>query len=140
MDVNLEPAALDQFQRSLERCLADPTFTSRFYARFVLSSDEIAALFAETDIAKQGVVLKRSLYLVMRAARGLEDGLEHLERIAESHSARGLGIEPRHYAHWLDTLIAVMRETDPAYEPALEVLWREVFGHCVAQMIAASGR
>lgn len=133
-----DPAALDRFSRSLERCLADPTFTSRFYARFLLSSDEVAALFARTDLKTQGLVLRQSLYLVMRAAYGLDDGLEHLGRIAESHSSRGLGIEERHYGLWLDALIAVMRETEPMYEEGLDELWRAVFQGCIDHMIAVS--
>ncbi len=138
MERILDPASLDRFTRSLERCLADPSFASRFYARFLLSSEEIAALFAHTELKTQGLVLRRSLYLVMRAAYGLEDGLEHLERIAESHSSRGLGIEERHYILWLDTLIAVMRETEPMYEEGLDDLWRAVFQGCIDHMIAVS--
>lgn len=134
----LSTEELDRFSRSLERCLADPSFTSRFYARFLLSSEEVAELFANTDLKRQGTVLKKSLYMVMRAANGLEDGLDHLARIAESHSSRQLRIQPHHYGYWLDSLIAVMRETEPAYEPGLEDLWRTVFQRIIDHMIAHS--
>ncbi|MCB9598011.1 MAG: globin [Sandaracinaceae bacterium] len=139
MEVGLTPGDLDRFQRSLERCLADATFASRFYARFLLANEEIAEKFANTDLKTQGTVLKRSLYLVMRAAHGLEDGLDHLERIAESHSHRKLAIPAHHYGIWLDTLILVMRETEPAYEDGLEELWRAVFQPCIDRMVGASG-
>ncbi|MEZ4337307.1 MAG: globin [Sandaracinaceae bacterium] len=118
MESELTPQELDRFTRSLERCLADPSFTSHFYARFLLSSEDIARRFDGIDLKRQATVLKSSLYLVMRAAHGLEDGLDHLARIAESHSANHLGVEPHHYRLWLDALLAVMRETGRLTSPA----------------------
>lgn len=137
MKTALTTEELDRFSRSLERCLADPSFTSRFYARFLLSSEEIPRVFAGTDLKRQGSVLKQSLYLVMRAAHGLEDGLEHLGRIAESHAERRLGVEPHHYELWLDALLLALRETDTAWEPGIDELWRKVFQRCIDHMLAA---
>jgi len=132
---SLAPETLDRFQRSLERCLSDHSFVSRFYARLMLSSDEVAKKFEGTDLKKQATVLKRSLYMVLRAAHQLEDGLEHLAAISRSHSARGLDISPRLYRHWLDTLLAVMRETEPDYEPELDQVWRAVLVPVIDHMI-----
>lgn len=132
------PAAdLERFQLSLERCLMDESFVSRFYARFLLSSDEVAAKFASTDLARQASMLKRSLYLVARAAYGLEDGLQHLQAIAESHSRRGLDIPPHLYEHWLETLLQVMRETETRYDEELEQVWRSCLQPCIDRMTGA---
>jgi len=123
--------SLAAFQSSLERCLADLTFTQRFYARFVLSSDEVAARFAHVDLKRQANVLRVSLYLVLRAAMGHGDGLEHLEEVARTHSKRGYDIPPHLYDHWLECLIAAARETDPRFDAEHEGHWRNCLVPCV---------
>ena len=95
----------------------------------------MAEKFANTDLKLQATVLKRSLYMVLRAAHQLEDGLDHLEKIAHSHSARGLDIKPHLYQHWLDTLIAVMRETETHYDESLDDAWRAVLQPIIDKMI-----
>lgn len=122
----------------MERCFADPSFLDRFYARFLLSNDEVARLFADVDMKKQSSVLKVSLYLVMRAARGLEDGLEHLARIADTHGKLGLDIGPHLYDHWLDTLIVVVSETDPDFEESLEATWRAALRPCIDHILGSA--
>lgn len=137
----LTPTDLERFERSLERRLADPTFTSRFYARFLLTNDEVAAKFAGTNMTRQASVLKRSLYLVLRAALGLEDGLEHLDDIARSHGHRRLGIPAEMYELWLDTLVTVALETaQPSESPEeIERLWRGALRPCIDRIVAPPG-
>ncbi len=132
-------ASLTPFQSSLERCLADMTFTQRFYARFVLSSDEVAARFAHVDLKRQANVLRVSLYLVLRAALGQRDGIEHLEEVGRTHSRHGYDIPPHLYAHWLDCLIAAARETDPHFDDGLETHWRSCLVPCVELMTRQHG-
>ncbi len=137
MKASPPPEKLERFQRSLERCLGDRTFISRFYARLLLSSDEVAKKFEHTDLKKQATVLKRSLYMVLRAAHRLDDGLDHLSKISESHSSRGLDIKPHLYQHWLETLIAVMRETETHYDEGLDDAWRAVLQPIIDHMVDA---
>ena len=127
----LDVDRLDRFQRSMERCLADTTFLSRFYARFLLSSDEVARLFENTDMKKQAEILKRSLYLVLRAAHGLEDGVEHLVQVRHTHGSRGLKIGAHLYQHWLDTLLTAAEETDPRWDDELHEIWRGALQPCI---------
>lgn len=131
--------SLAAFQQSLERCLADKTFTHRFYARFVLSSDEVAERFAKVDLKRQANVLRSSLYLVLRAAMGQRDGLDHLEEVARTHSQRGYDIPPHLYAHWLDCLVAAARETDPHFDAAHEAHWRACLVPCIERMTRKHG-
>ncbi|MBX7197592.1 MAG: globin [Sandaracinaceae bacterium] len=126
------PDSLPVFQASLERCLGDSTFTQRFYARFLLSSDEVAQRFAHVDLKRQSNVLRSSLYLVLRGAMGYEDGREHLENVAHTHGRLGIDI-PRHlYDYWLDCLVLAARETDPHFGPDHERHWRACLEPCIA--------
>lgn len=117
-------AQLEMFRDSLERCLADPTFTQRFYARFLLSHDEVERKFAHVDLKRQGKVLRASLYMVLRAALGHADGVEHLEELARTHSKLRHDVGPHLYEHWLDCLIAAARETDTSFGEGLADAWR----------------
>ena len=131
----LPPDELAGFQQSAERCFADSAFLGRFYERFLSSSDEVAKAFEKTDLKKQAETLKRSLYLVMRAAHGLEDGLDHLSEVAESHGKRGLNIGPHLYQYWLDALLATAGETDPQWDDELDKAWRATLQPCIDRMI-----
>jgi truncated hemoglobin YjbI len=129
--------SLPIFQDSLERCLADATFTQRFYARFVRSSDEVADRFKHVDLKRQANVLRSSLYLVLRGAMGHSDGLDHLDDVARTHGKKGLDI-PRHlYMHWLDCLLAAARETDPAFGAEHESHWRAALEPCIERLLRA---
>lgn len=127
-------AALESFRESLERCLADATFTQRFYARFLLASEEAASKFAQVDLKRQSNVLRSSLYLVLRAALGHPDGVEHLEDLGRSHARTRHDIDPHLYVHWLDSLIAAASETDPRFSPAVEKAWRAALEPCIERM------
>lgn len=136
MSANVSDAELAQFHLSLDRCLADRTFLSRFYARFILSNDEVAAKFSGVDLNRQSDMLRTSLYMILRAAGGHDDGMAHLEDIAHSHSERGYDIGPHLYEHWLNCLLQVASETDPEFDAEADLLWRRVLGPCIQKMIA----
>ena len=134
--MNRPNASLELFTRSMERCLSAPFFLDRFYARFLRSSDAIAAKFDGVDLQRQTAVLRASLYHVTRAAWGAHDGTQHLDEIAASHSKHGLDIHPGHYAHWLECLIATARETDSRFDDPTEASWRLHVGRAIDVMIA----
>lgn len=123
---------LARFQTSLDRCLGDPVFLKRFYARFLLADAAIAAKFAKTDLKKQANVLRASLYLVLRAAQGHQDGEHHLHEVGRTHSARGYAITSEQYAVWLRTLLEVAREVDREFDADCEAAWRACLEPCVA--------
>jgi hemoglobin-like flavoprotein len=125
-----------EFVRTMERCIARPAFFERFYTRFLASSPDIAAKFAKVDMKRQASVLRASLYHVMRAAQGMDDGLRHLEEIAESHSRRGHDIRPEHYETWLECLLAAARDVEPAFDATTEGAWRLHLGEAIHTMVA----
>lgn len=128
----------EAFEASLDRCVADPKFLTRFYARFRASNTEAAARFAHVDMARQERVLRASLYMIVRAAQGSEDGLQHLAEIAESHSKHNLNIGAQEYEHWLNSLLLTVRECDPNCNDEIVRAWRACIQPCIDAMIAHS--
>ncbi len=131
-------SALERFEASMNRCLADEGFLERFYETFMASSPEVAAKFKHTNFPRQVKMLEDSLRLVLKAASGLEEGREHLAKIAESHSQRGLNISPELYILWLQALVETAEKTDPEWTEALDQTWRAALRPCIDAMIAAA--
>lgn len=128
--------AIEVFHDSLTRCLGDPAFMDRFYDTFLASSDDVRSRFRGTDFARQKRMLKTSLFLIMLANDGQPEGVQHLERIAERHSARGLDIPPRLYVLWLDALLDTVRATDPRCDPSVLAAWDAMMAPGIAAMVA----
>lgn len=132
----VDSSVLERFQNSLDRCTVDQTFLQRFYARFLLTSEEIAERFEGVDLKRQTHVLRTSLYMVVRAASGFEDGIAHLQDIARTHSKDGYDIKPAFYEHWLEALLAAAAETDPDFDDETADAWTSILRPCIDIMIA----
>lgn len=124
------------FQASLDRCIIDPSFLTRFYARFRATNDEAARRFAHVDMRRQERVLRASLYMVLRAAQGGDDGLRHLAEIADSHSQLRHDIGPEEYKHWVNSLVLAVSDCDPEFSEDVERAWRTCIQPCIDRMIA----
>lgn len=133
----MAPVSYPVFENSLTRCLASPTFLSRFYARFMAAHPDIAERFRHTDLEKQARVMRTSLYMVLRAAAGHEDGIAHLREVGVTHGARKLDIRADHYATWVDSLVAVAREVDTSFDDTTESAWRENLAPCIEAVLTA---
>jgi hemoglobin-like flavoprotein len=96
------------------------TFFADFYRNF-LSRPEIRELFRDTDMARQGAMLRRSLFHLVAFYVSHEPSAE-LERIALVHSR--LGIADRHYDQWLDALLETVRVHDAECDEITELAWR----------------
>lgn len=138
MSLRIPPDTLARFETSLLCCLANTTFVDRFYARFLLANEEIAQLFARSNLQRQAKVLQASLYLVLRAASGHADGLSHLADVGRTHSGRRLGIQPHHYDIWLDTLLRVASEVDPKFDGATDAAWRACLAPCIEAVLGGA--
>ena len=110
-------------QSSYLRCCASPGFFDTFYDIFLAKSPEIAEKFAKTDFTRQKRMLKDSIFKMVRQASFDGEARAEIERIGDLHT-RQLDIRPGLYALWLDSLCAAIKQHDPGYTPALEVLWR----------------
>lgn len=94
-------------------------FFAAFYDRF-LNSPQIAAMFAQTDMARQIQMLKRSLFHLVTFYVTAEPSGE-LKRIAEVHA--NLGLKGEMFDEWLAALLATVREFDLQADEATELAW-----------------
>jgi len=115
------------FNDSLERCTAKPEFLQRFYDLFMSSSEQIAVKFKETNFVRQRRKLKASLYLLIYAMEGKPEGIAHLQRMAEVHGKKGLGIANWMYDRWLECLLTAVEEFDPHFTPETRTAWINAF-------------
>ncbi len=121
-----EPRALQIFDQSLRRCGADARFLDRFYERFLASSPKVGEKFANTDFVRQKRAVLASLHLILLAAQDPESPDRYLREVAGRHSSAQLGIGAELYDLWLDSLLATVREIDPAFGPEVEQAWEDV--------------
>lgn len=130
-------ADIECFNDSLTRCISEPRFLKRFYELFMASSPEVRDKFKQTDFQKQHRVLKASLFMIMLAADGHQEGLDHLASPGARHSKRGLDIPPHLYDLWLQCLIQIVRECDRLFTSETERIWRQMMEQGIASMKAA---
>jgi len=123
----MDPGVRDTFLASLARCRASAGFLEDFYRRFIGSSDEVRAKFANTDMQKQVRMLEDSLFVVAVAVQGEEGSPARAElpRLAARHSHKDLDIRPELYDIFLDRLLDTVRAHDPRFTSAIEAAWRQ---------------
>ncbi len=134
----MEVSEIGLFNDSLERCQANPKFLDRFYETFIASDKAVAAKFARTDLKRQRMMLKASLYLLLEASgrSPSAESLAHLEHIAVLHDRNHRDIPPDMYELWLDCMIRTVREFDPQCTERTEEAWRTVLGQGISVMQA----
>jgi hypothetical protein len=59
-----------------------------------------------------------------------------LTRVAERHSRQDLDVPPSLYPPFVDSLVATVRQFDPAFSPDVEQAWRRTVAKGVSYMIA----
>ena len=113
----------DSYWRTVAMTIDERDFIDAFYDRFLATSDEIRAKFANTNFAKQKQVMLLSLAFMSSYAASGERNVV-LERIAKSHDKQGHDIRPALYDVWLQCLLSTVREYDPSWSPEVEEAWR----------------
>ncbi len=82
--------------------------------------------FASTDFVRQKRAVLSSLDLIHRVAQAPEEADRHLREVADRHSSAQLDVGAELYDLWLDSLLATVREVDPAFDPGVEQAWEDV--------------
>jgi hemoglobin-like flavoprotein len=113
-------------KNSFSRCCVNSKFLDRFYEIFLGSNPVIAPMFRHTDFAKQKQLLRTGLTMVLMHGEGNQVGTQGLDRIGQSHSRKGLKIDPALYPNWIESLIKAVKECDPQCDTKLEDEWREM--------------
>ncbi len=137
----MNEADLALFLESFEKCMQDDRFIRVFYDIFLRSSEEVRALFAQTDFALQRRALRASLYVMVAASARGQAELSTLSDLAERH--RALHIKPQHYDLWMQSLISAVEQFTGQRDPEVARVWREAFRSGIDYMKArakSSGR
>lgn len=124
----------DVFGASFARCEADPEFGRKFYDRFLATSADVRGRFANTAMAHQQRVIVGALKRAGDIALGKPEALAELAELARSHNRSHHDIHPELYALWLESLLATVREVDPAYDLVVEQSWRILMGNVISYM------
>ena len=112
-------------------------FMDAFYERFLSQSSEIAEMFAATDFDTQKQMLLISLVHV--ASFDPVHGPDAtMIRLARRH--RELGISPRSYGLWLDSLLDAVKTHDPEYSEDVRESWQRVLTPGVEFMISEGSK
>ncbi len=126
----------DDLQVSYGRCLRDPRFIERFYEILLAADPRIPALFAHTDFRQQRLALRRGISIAIAWASGSGMVRRSMAEMTDVHARGGRApVAPGFYACWVDSLLRAVRESDPAWTPALEARWREAMGKVTAAFI-----
>lgn len=110
--------------QSYQRCTQDFSFLHDFYLNFINASPDIERQFAGTDIDHQVIMLRGSLELMLGKIKPTAERAD-LEKMAHLHSRKGVGIPPKLYDCWLESLILTIRNYDDAFDQELENAWRK---------------
>lgn len=125
-------------QQSFGRCLRDKNFIERFYEVFMASNAEVAAMFARTDFQKQRLALRRGISVAIFHAAGSSVVKRSMQQMADVHSRSGrCPVAPHLYPYWVDSLMAVIAETDAEADEALLARWREAMGVTIGTFVDA---
>lgn len=128
---------VNELTTSYYRCRHDGGFLDSFYDLFLSKSPEVAGKFANTDFKIQKLMLRQSLLEMLCFDRGIAGTREEIERLGLRHEE--LGITPKMYSMWLDSLCEAIKKHDPNYTPELEQLWREAMLKSIKEMVSVNG-
>jgi phenylacetate-CoA ligase len=124
------------FKDSVKRCLETPAFIESFYKSFIAENEEVARMFANTDMASQQNMLKNSLMILMTTSLDSAEAQSHIDMIVKSHSRSKYNIAPELYDIWLDCLIASAKVHDEFFDISIEMAWRKTLAHGIGVMKA----
>jgi hypothetical protein len=123
-------------QESLARCTVRGGFAARFLKRLGEGHAPLMRALAAGDPAEQRRVLRRGLQMMILYAQGAPMAVTALDRIAAAAEASAIAVHPDLQPLWADSLVATVREFDPAFTPGLEKRWREVMGAALTYLAA----
>lgn len=121
-------------EQSYARCVRAPGFLPRVYELLLESDPSIPPMFAATEFPKQHKLLQHGLGLLL--SYGKHPDPELMSRIAARHSARGLGVKPELYPHFVSSLTRAIREHDPHFSDEVDAAWREALQPGIDFMIS----
>lgn len=122
MSARVPQETSDMAFRSYGRCCNDAFFED-FYQTLMGKSEEIRAMFANTDMAEQRRLVRAGLMWLIMYAQGSEGS--KIEHLARTHNRHHMNVHPNYYAYWVDSLMETVAQYDPQFDSTLEKAWRE---------------
>ena len=123
--MNFEEIFDESYKRILDTQKNDQGFFEAFYERFLGQNEEIANRFANTDMAIQQSMLKKSFYSLFAFYASSQTD-DYISTIAERHNRNNLDIRPEFYDIWLECLISTVKKFDDEFTSDVELAWRLV--------------
>jgi hemoglobin-like flavoprotein len=121
---------------SYQRCCENPGFLEAFYRNFFTVCPEAAPRFANTDFERQNKLLRHAFGLLLIFPKQPDAEPTLLTRVAERHSRRDLNVPPSFYPPFVDSLIATVKQYDPACTQEVEEAWRRTVEQGVRYMVS----
>ena len=110
-----------------------------FYARLFELDPRLAALFAETDMRRQGRMLMQTLAIVVKSLDDLSVVVPAVEALGRRHV--GYGVQPEDYATVGGALLWTLEQgLGDAFSPEVRSAWAGAYGIVSSVMIAAGER
>ncbi|HYU50793.1 MAG TPA: globin family protein [Candidatus Limnocylindria bacterium] len=108
-----------------------------FYARLFELDPKLAALFAETDMRRQGRMLMQTLAIVVKSLDDLSVVVPAVEALGRRHVA--YGVQPDDYGTVGGALLWTLEQgLGEAFTPAARAAWAGAYGIVSSVMIAAA--
>jgi len=108
-----------------------------FYARLFELDPRLAALFAETDMRRQGRMLMQTLAIVVKSLDDLSVVVPAVEALGRRHV--GYGVQPEDYATVGGALLWTLEQgLGDAFTPEVHAAWAGAYGIVSSVMIAAA--
>lgn len=130
--MNGREQVIERFQASLARVKAQPEFLERFYASFVGSHPEIAAIFRGRDMSLIQAKLLTTLDMLDGSAANNPGLGMYLELLGRVHAR--LNISQAMFAQWRDALLETIEECDLDLSDEDRAAWRFVVGELIERM------
>lgn len=110
---------------SHSRCPDKKRLVDLHYQLFLERDPVIQSFFSGTDVNRHKESLRAMHTAFLMFARGDELAERFLRQVAEKHGPSGMNIPVELYDHWLNSMVEAVAECDPAFNPEVELAWRE---------------
>jgi hemoglobin-like flavoprotein len=98
-------------------------FFDHFYDAFLNTSEQIRAKFANTEMARQKQMMRKSFFHLLNLYHTKVTS-DYLERIAIQHGPSRLAIPESMFNAWRAAILATVRELDARhYDVTVEIAW-----------------
>lgn len=128
----MDEAVIHAVKQSYGRALGNPRLMADFYDTLMASHPGIAKMFANTDLQKQQLILKQSLSMAILFPQDNLIAKHAMEKVRKTHAHDQLNIRPELYDYWLNSLLSVVKNSDPDFSPELEGQWRMILNHTLS--------